>query len=71
LIRIPIGGGNVVVEGKSFVKACQEFFSTPPFGRKVEISEFKELSTQDKLELSEMLNAAGHTHKPYTGENAQ
>lgn len=55
----------------SFVKACQTFFTEPPFGKKVEISEFKALSTQDKIELSEMLNAAGHTHEPYTGEKAE
>lgn len=60
----------MVVEGKSFVKACQEFFTEPPFGKKVEISEFKELSKQDKIELSEMLNAAGHLHKPYTGDQS-
>jgi len=57
-------------ERKSFVKACQEFFSGGKFGRKVEIPEFKALSTQDKIELSEMLNAAGITHEPYTGEKA-
>ena len=61
-----------MMEGtQSFVKACQHFFSEAPFGRKVEISEFKELSTQDKIELSEQLAAAGHVHKPYTGENAK
>lgn len=50
----------------SFVKACQAFFSVDPFGRKVEISEFKGLSTQDKVELSQMLNATpGFEHKPY------
>lgn len=58
------------MEKRSYVKAIQEFFSAPPFGRKVEIPEFKELSTQDKIELSEMLNAAGHEHEPYTGEKA-
>jgi hypothetical protein len=54
----------------SFVKACQAFFSEPPFGKKVEISEFKELSTQDKIDLSKLLIEAGHAHIPYTGENA-
>jgi hypothetical protein len=52
----------------SFVKACQTFFTEPPFGKKVEITEFKALTKQDKIDLSEMLNAAGITHTPYTGE---
>lgn len=51
---------------ESFVKACQAFFSKDPFGRKVEISEFKSLSTQDKVELSQMLNETeGFEHPPY------
>lgn len=55
----------------SFVKACQTFFTEPPFGRKVEIAEFKALTTQDKIDLSQMLNAAGREHEPYTGEKAE
>lgn len=56
----------------SFVKACQAFFSVDPYGRKVEISEFKELSTQDKVELSQMLNETpGFEHQPYTAKTAQ
>jgi hypothetical protein len=55
-------------EQKSFVKVTQEFFSAPPFGRKVEIAEFKALSKNDKVELSQMLADAGYSHKPYTGE---
>jgi hypothetical protein len=55
-------------ELKSFVKACQEFFSGGKYGRKVEIVEFKALSKQDKIDLSQMLLAAGIQHKPYTGE---
>jgi hypothetical protein len=58
------------MEDRTFVRAVQDFFSAPPFGRKVEIPEFKALSTQDKIELSQMLNAAGITHRPYTGEKA-
>jgi hypothetical protein len=38
-----------------FVRACQIYFSTPPFDRKIEIPEFKELTRQDKVELREML----------------
>jgi hypothetical protein len=56
----------------SFVKACQRYFSAPPFARKVEISEFKALSTEDKIELSELLqNVPGYEHTPYTGEQVQ
>jgi|SoiMethySBSTD1v2_1073268.scaffolds.fasta_scaffold60445_16 hypothetical protein len=55
----------------SFVKAAQEFFSAPPFGKKVEIAEFKALTTKDKVELSEMLNAEkGYEHEPYTPPTA-
>jgi hypothetical protein len=57
-------------ELKSFVRACQEFFSGGKFGRKVEIAEFKALSKQDKIELSQMLTDAGYIHKSYTGEEA-
>lgn len=54
----------------SFVKACQAFFSKDPYGRKVEISEFKSLSIQDKVELSKMLNETpGFEHKPYEAPN--
>jgi len=60
----------MVVEGKSFVKATQEFFSAGKHGRKVEIAEFKALTKQDKIDLSNELNAAGITHKPYTGEDS-
>jgi hypothetical protein len=42
-----------------FVRACQVYFSTPPFDRKIEIPEFKELTRQDKVELREMLIAEG------------
>jgi hypothetical protein len=54
--------------GISFVKAAQEFFSAPPFGKKVEIPEFKALTTEDKIELSALLNEVpGYEHDPYTG----
>lgn len=55
----------------SFVKACQAFFSQDPHGKKVEITEFKALSTQDKVELSKMLNETpGFEHEPYTPKTA-
>jgi len=53
-------------EKKSFVKAAIQFFSSGPYGRKVEIKEFQALTNKDKAELSEMLIAAGHDHIPYT-----
>jgi hypothetical protein len=59
-----------MAEGVTFVRACQNFFSAQPYGKKVEIAEFRALSTQDKIELSSMLNEAGYSHEPYTGEKA-
>ena len=49
----------------TFVRACQEFFSAEPYGRKVEIPEFKALTSKDKIDLSAMLNEAGYEHAPY------
>lgn len=48
----------------SFVKACQDFFLKPPHNKKIEISEFKELSREDKVELREMLIAEGYNVAP-------
>lgn len=48
----------------SFVKACQDFFSKNPYGKKIEISEFKLLTQKDKLELREMLIAEGYDIAP-------
>jgi hypothetical protein len=53
----------------SFVKACQEYFTQEPHGRKVEISEFKALSTEDKIELSALLMPIV-PHMQYTGPAA-
>jgi len=47
---------------ETFVKACQEYFSPP----KIEVSEFRELSVDDRVEISTLLNAAGYTHPAYT-----
>lgn len=44
----------------SFVKACQDFFSKPPHGKKLEIAEFKALTRGDRLELREMLITEGY-----------
>jgi hypothetical protein len=46
----------------SFVKAVKEYFEIP--GNKA-VTEFKELSTQDKIELSAMLQDK-IPHVPYT-----
>lgn len=43
----------------SFVKACQEFFSNGKHGRKIEIPEFKALTTGDKEELRDLLIKEG------------
>ena len=48
------------MEKISFVKACQDFFTKPPHGKKVEILEFKALTREDKVELREMLIAEGY-----------
>lgn len=50
-----------MLHGKvSFVKACQDFFTSEPFGRKIEIPEFKALTQEDKLELRELLIGQGY-----------
>jgi len=51
----------------TFLNQAQAFFTAEPHGRKLTIPEFKALSTEDKIELSQMLNDAGYTHPPYTG----
>lgn len=54
-----------MAEQISFVQACQEFFSKQPYGRKIEVSEFKLLSRQDKLELREMLIEQGYNVREF------
>lgn len=50
----------------SFIKACQAFFTQEPNGKKVDITEFKALTVQDRIDLSTMLNATpGFEHPPY------
>jgi hypothetical protein len=44
----------------SFVKACQDFFTSEPFGRKIQIPEFKALTQDDKLELRGLLIEQGY-----------
>jgi hypothetical protein len=55
---------------KSFVRACQDFFSGGKYGKKVSIQEFKALTEQDKVDLSVMLNSAGYDHTPYVAKTA-
>ena len=43
----------------SVVKAIQTYFSAQPHGRKVEMSEFKALTDQDKDDFVQMLNDEG------------
>jgi hypothetical protein len=51
----------------TFIKACQSFFSAEPFGRHVSVPEFKALTTEDKLDLSAMLQTVpGYEHEPYS-----
>jgi hypothetical protein len=50
----------------SFIKACQDFFTRPPFGKRIEIPEFKALTQQDKHELREMLIGEGYNVAPLT-----
>jgi hypothetical protein len=48
----------------SFIKACQDFFTRPPFGKRIEIPEFKALAWEDKVELREMLIGEGYDVAP-------
>jgi hypothetical protein len=53
-----------MTEQVSWVKALQHYFSQPPHDRKVEMSEFKELTATDKADLREMLVAEGYDIAP-------
>jgi hypothetical protein len=44
----------------SFVKACQQYFTEGKHGRKIEIAEFKQLTTADKVELRDLLIKEGY-----------
>jgi len=43
----------------SWVKELQNYFTAPPHGKKIEISEFKSLTDQDKEDFRAMLIAEG------------
>ena len=47
------------MEQVSFIKAMQNYFTPDPYGKRIEIPEFKELTHTDKVELREMLIAEG------------
>lgn len=44
----------------SVVKALQDFFTNGRHGKKIEMSEFKELTPQDKEDFRGMLRAEGY-----------
>jgi hypothetical protein len=44
-----------MAEQLSFVSACKKYFENGKHGRKVEIAEFKVLSTEDRVELRDLL----------------
>lgn len=48
----------------SVVKALQDFFTQQPFGRKIEIAEFKELTDTDKSDFRNMLIDVGYNVTP-------
>jgi hypothetical protein len=53
-----------VGEPISFVKAMQTFFTQAPYGKKIEILEFKALTREDKVELREELIREGFNVVP-------
>lgn len=48
-----------MAEQMSFIKAMQNYFTPNPFGKKIDIPEFKALTHEDKVEFREMLIAEG------------
>ena len=49
---------------QTFIKALQTYFSAEPHGKKLEISELKELTNSDKTDLHEGLLALGIECEP-------
>jgi hypothetical protein len=49
-----------LAEQLSFVSACKNYFENGKHGRKVEIAEFKALSTEDRVELRDLLIEEGY-----------
>ena len=54
----------MINEPVSFIKACQDFFSSGENGKKVEISEFKALTKEDRDELRDLLTQEGYELLP-------
>lgn len=50
----------MITEQVSFVKACQDFFTNGKHGKKIEITEFKMLTQEDKVELRDLLIKEGY-----------
>lgn len=58
----------MVNEPVSFVRAVKDFFESQPFGRKVEIAEFRALTDKDRSELHSLLIGEGINVKPFGAE---
>ena len=54
----------------SWVKVLQDYFSAEPHAKKIQISEFKELTEQDKEDFRQMLIAEGYEIDPITPKAA-
>lgn len=54
----------MITEPTTFVKATKDFFESQPFGRKVEISEFRALTQPDREEIENLLTGEGYTIVP-------
>lgn len=52
------------MEPMSLVKATKNYFETGTFARKVEIAEFKALTSEDRVELRDLLIAEGYDVLP-------
>lgn len=54
-----------IIQGRtSFVKATKDYFESEPYGRKVEISEFRALSVPDREEIQRLLTDEGYIIVP-------
>jgi hypothetical protein len=53
-----------MAEPMSFVKATKSFFENGQYGRKVDISEFKALTQDDKVEIRDLLIKEGYEVLP-------
>jgi hypothetical protein len=51
----------MIKEPVTWVKAAQDYFSSDPHARKIEISEFKALTDADRDDMAAMLREVGYT----------